>query len=177
MLHQAIMAACCWLLLAALLGAPVAHAAWEDLKTIVILNFELIDDTGDTASEEAQHRRLVLISDQLRREFEEHRLYRVLDNAPAAETIRRYRAGQSLYNCNGCELDIAAKLNADRVSTAWVQKVSNLILNLNIEIKSVANGEVVLKKSVDIRGNTDQSWSRGVSYLVRDMVEKGQGGR
>jgi hypothetical protein len=119
----------------------------------------------------------VLISDQLRREFEEHRLYGVLDNAPAAEIIRSYRTGQSLYNCNGCELDIAAKLDADRVLTAWVQKVSNLILNLNIEIKNVANGEVVLKKSVDIRGNTDQSWSRGVSYLVRDMVEKGQGGR
>ena len=61
--------------------------------------------------------------------------------------------------------------------TAWVQKVSNLILNLNIEVKDVSTGEVTLKKSVDIRGNTDQSWQRGISYMVRDMVEKKQGGR
>jgi len=58
-----------------------------------------------------------------------------------------------------------------------VQKVSNLILNINIEIKSVASGQTILNKSVDIRGNTDQSWSRGISYMVRDMVEKKQGGK
>jgi len=158
-------------------AVSLAHAAPGELKTIVMLNFELIDDTGDTASEDAQHRRLAMISEQLRHEFAERGLYRVLDNTPAAETIGRYRADQPLYNCNGCERDIAAKLNADRVLTGWVQKVSNLILNINIEIKNVATGETVLKKSVDIRGNTDQSWSRGVSYMVRDMVEKGQGGR
>jgi hypothetical protein len=46
---------------------------------------------------------------------------------------------------------------------------------LDIEIKDAQTGAVVVKKSADIRGNTDQSWSRGVSYLVRDMVEKRTG--
>jgi hypothetical protein len=55
-----------------------------------------------------------------------------------------------------------------------VQKVSNLILNINIEIKEVASGQTILNKSVDIRGNTDQSWSRGISYMVRGMVDKKQ---
>lgn len=91
--------------------------------------------------------------------------------------IAEYRLGTYLYECNGCELEIARKLGADRVLTAWVQKVSNLILNMNIEVKDVKTGEVTLKKSVDIRGNTDQSWSRGISYMTRDMVEKGQAGR
>jgi hypothetical protein len=36
---------------------------------------------------------------------------------------------------------------------------------------------VVLQKSVDIRGNTDDSWRRGVDALLRDMVEKRQIGR
>jgi hypothetical protein len=58
-----------------------------------------------------------------------------------------------------------------------VQKVSNLILNLNIEIRDASTGRAVLAKSVDRRGNTDQSWQRGVDFLVRDMVEKGQGNR
>ena len=104
-------------------------------------------------------------------------LYRVLVNAPAADYIAKLKSAQELRACNGCELDIGKRLGADLVLTAWVQKVSNLILNINIEIKRVASGQTILNKSVDIRGNTDQSWSRGISYMVRDMVEKKQGGR
>ena len=59
----------------------------------------------------------------------------------------------------------------------WVQKVSNLILNFNIQIEDAATGAVVLNKSVDLRGNTDETWKRAVSYLVRSMVEKKQGNR
>ena len=68
-------------------------------------------------------------------------------------------------------------LGADRVMTAWVQKVSNLILNINIQINDVASGQPLLNKSVDIRGNTDASWERGIRYMVRSMEEKGQGNR
>jgi Protein of unknown function (DUF2380) len=50
-----------------------------------------------------------------------------------------------------------------------VQKVSNLILNLNIEV-STGNGEPLYSTSVDIRGNTDESWLRGVRRLV-DNIE------
>ena len=152
-------------------------ASADELKTIAVLDFGIIDDTGDTAKEEAQQKRLTMIGEQLRRELEEKKLYDVIDNAPAKDMIESYKAGQNLYACNGCELEIARKLNADRVLTAWVQKVSNLILNINIEVKDVKTGEVTLKKSADIRGNTDESWSRGISYLTRDMVEKKQGGR
>jgi hypothetical protein len=161
--------------LLALFAFSCATAA--DLKTIAVLDFGIIDDTGEVAKDAEQRERLKMISDQLRRELEEKGLYKVVDNTPANETIDSYKSGQNLYSCNGCELEIARKLKADRVLTAWVQKVSNLILNINIEIKDVKTGEVTLKKSADIRGNTDQSWARGISYLTRDMVEKKQAGR
>ena len=153
-------------------------AAERPLPTLAVLDFELIDDTLDNNPETltAQQKRLTLISEQLRKEFTDAGLYRVLDNAPAADYITELKAGQELHSCNSCELDIGKKLGADFVLTAWVQKVSNLILNINIEIKRVASGQTILNKSVDIRGNTDQSWSRGISYMVRDMVEKKQGG-
>ncbi|MGH8718320.1 MAG: DUF3280 domain-containing protein [Burkholderiales bacterium] len=166
-----------FLVLLALLVAFPAWPAQDQLKTIAVLDFGIIDDTGETAKEAAQQERLQMISDQLRRELEEKKLYDVLDNAPAKDLIAEYKSGTYLYQCNGCELVIARELGADKVLTAWVQKVSNLILNINIEIKDVKTGEVTLKKSADIRGNTDQSWSRGISYMTRDMVEKGQGGR
>ena len=153
--------------------------AEQGLPSIAVLDFGLIDDTQDNNPETlaAQQKRLTLISEQLRKEFNDAGLYRVLDNAPAADYIAELKAGRELHACNGCELDIGKRLGADLVLTAWVQKVSNLILNINIEIKRVASGQTILNKSVDIRGNTDQSWSRGISYMVRDMVEKKQGGR
>ncbi len=160
----------------ALFSAPLTSFA-ADLKRIAVLEFGLIEDIPEPAKYEEQQKRLKLISDQMRTELEEKGLYDVIDNEPAAAMIKGMGASENLYSCNGCEIDIAKKLGAERVMTAWVQKVSNLILNLNIEIKDVSTGEVKLKKSVDIRGNTDIAWQRGITYMVRDMVEKKQGGR
>jgi hypothetical protein len=113
----------------------------------------------------------------LREEFAKNRFYTVVDDTPAAALIKRYQSTQTLRACNGCELDIARALAADRVLVAWVQKVSNLILNVNIQIEDAASGAVPLNKSVDLRGNTDETWRRSISYMVRDMVEKQQGNR
>ena len=149
-----------------------AHAAE---KTIAILDFELIDDTLETAKDGVQKARLQQISNQLRAAFTENHLYCVVDNAPAAETIADLSSRFALHDCNGCDVDIGRALKAERVLTAWVQKVSNLILNINIQIRDVHSGLVMLNKSVDIRSNTDDSWNRGVRYMVRSMVEKNQG--
>lgn len=165
---------------AAVLGVfSTPCAAERPLPTLAVLDFELIDDTQDNNPETltAQQKRLTLISEQLRKELNDAGLYHVLDNAPAMDYIAKLKSAQELRSCNGCELDIGKRLGADLVLTAWVQKVSNLILNINIEIKRVASGQTILNKSVDIRGNTDQSWSRGISYMVRGMVEKKQGGK
>jgi hypothetical protein len=51
-----------------------------------------------------------------------------------------------------------------------VQKVSNLILNVNIYVRDVATENLVARMSADFRGNTDESWSRAVEYLVRNRL-------
>ena len=50
--------------------------------------------------------------------------------------------------------------------TGWVQKVSNLILNMNIVVRDAKTGQIILSKSVDMRGNTKESWSRALDWLV-----------
>ena len=75
-----------------------------------------------------------------------------------------------LHSCNGCEAKIAANLGAEQAITGTVQKVSNLILNINLYVRDVASGKPLRAYSVDIRGNTDKSWSRGVSYMVRNRL-------
>jgi hypothetical protein len=60
--------------------------------------------------------------------------------------------------------------------TGWVQKVSNLILNMNIVVRDAKTGQVILSKSVDMRGNTDESWSRALDWLVdRYLLAPGVG--
>ena len=152
-----------------------AHGA--ELKTIAILDFDLVDDQHELSPATVEYQRLRAIRDQLQEEFAKHDLYRVVDLAPASGLMQKYQSATQLHACNGCELEIARSLHADRVLIGWVQKVSNLILNINIQIEDVATGAVLLNKSVDLRGNTDETWRRGASYLVRSMVEKGQGNR
>lgn len=106
---------CWWLGLALFLTGSLAIAGPAPLKTIAILDFELVDDQQALAPATVEYGRLKAIGDQLHEEFAKSRLYAVLDNAPAAELIQRYQSTQSLRACNGCELDIAQRLGADRV--------------------------------------------------------------
>jgi hypothetical protein len=158
-------------------GAWVCHAQMlgAELKTIAILEFDLVDDQRELSPATIEYQRLTAIHDQLQEEFAKNRLYRVIDVGPAAELIKMHQSRSQLHACNGCELDIARSLQADRVLVGWVQKVSNLIGNINIQIEDATTGAILLNKSVDLRGNTDESWRRGVSYIVRSMIEKNQG--
>jgi hypothetical protein len=163
---------------AALFAVGSAHAATQPpLKKLLILDFELVDDQQDVVPFPEKETRLAMVSQRLREALIEEKLYDVIDNAPVAQMIRTEAARQSLLRCNGCELDIARKAGVDRILLAWVQKTSNLILNVNIEIRDATTGQVVLVKSVDLRGNTDQSWQRGIDFIVRGMVLEKQGNR
>ena len=154
-----------------------AAAGAAGLPAVAVLPFELIDEQHELAPAQVEYTRLPIITRQLGDGLQSRGLYRVLDTAPARPLIDDLRSRQNLRDCNGCELEIGKALKADRVLIGWVQKVSNLILNINIRIEDVSNGAVVLQKSVDIRGNTDDSWRRGVDALLRDMLDKGQIGR
>jgi hypothetical protein len=148
-----------------------------ELKSIAILDFDLVDDQHELSPATVEYQRLRTIRSQLEDEIAANRLYGVVDLGPASELIKKYQSEMELRACHGCELDIARSLHADRVLVGWVQKVSNLILNINIQIEDAATGAILLNKSVDLRGNTDETWRRGVTYLVRSMVEKNQGNR
>ncbi|QDL93905.1 DUF2380 domain-containing protein (plasmid) [Paroceanicella profunda] len=73
-------------------------------------------------------------------------------------------------DCNGCALRMAQRLGADYAMVSEVQKVSNLILSMNIVVLDAATGAKVRGISADIRGNTDESWRRGFSYILRNNI-------
>jgi len=75
-------------------------------------------------------------------------------------------------NCYGCEVRMAQKTNAKYVLVGVVQKVSNLIISMNLVMRELDNGEVVRARSVDVRSNTDQSWLRGMRYIMKTAIFK-----
>lgn len=136
---------------------------------IALLDCVVIDDNAaynDASVTQSQQARAAMASTELRTRVDQGGLYQVADNRPAAGLIDGFTKTQDLSACNGCELEIGRKLGVQRVGVCWVQKISNLILNINLRIEDTASGHVVFQRSVDIRGNTDQSWRRGVDALV-----------
>ena len=97
----------------------------------------------------------------------------MVETAPSLELQRTLQAQQEfLYRCDDCAEQVGRLLGADLVMATWVQKVSELILNMNLQVYDVKTQKVVFSKSVDIRGNDDLSWTRGIRFLVRDMSDK-----
>jgi Protein of unknown function (DUF2380) len=158
---------------AAMLLSPSRGVAAQT-RRVLVLDFELIDDQQDTVPFPEKAARLAMISTRLRESLAREKLYDVIDNAAHAQAIAELTSRYDVLGCNGCELPLARAAGAQRVLVGWVQKVSNLILNINIEVRDVESGAPVLNKSVDLRGNNDESWRRGIDFLVRDMVAKGQ---
>lgn len=156
----------CLLLLLCLLAPSLAAA--EPLR-LAIFDFEMIDTSLDgemkgTSSEEKA--RLAKLAPVLREKLAASDRYVVVDATPV---IGRAQA-QNLQACGGCDAMLAREVGADVALTGTVQKVSNLILNLNIYLRDAKDDRLLQSMSADFRGNTDESWSRALSYLIRNKL-------
>lgn len=136
---------------------------------VAVFDFELVDTSlqgevdGPRSDEQG---RLMRAGDQVRKALAESGRFTVLDIAPVNVAAH----GSNLQACGGCEVALARQLGADLVITGTVQKVSNLILNINFYLRDVHTGQLVTAMSADMRGNTDESWSRATDYLVRNRL-------
>jgi hypothetical protein len=158
------------------LAAPLAAAqtpaapVWDGARA-AFFGVSFIDDShegelnGERADETA---RVDLVESQIAAALEEKGV-ELLDLAPVADVLARVR---SPADCNGCDLAMAETLGADLVILSEVSKTSNLILAINIVVLDAETGERLRGLSVDIRGNNDESWSRGVGYILRNAIFK-----
>ncbi len=118
---------------------------------------------GPRADEAA---RLALLEEQVRQRFLDEG-FALVDLAPVAEEMARTL---NPADCNGCELRMAERLGADYALVGEVQKVSNLILSMNLALTEVDGERLVRMLAVDVRGNTDDSWLRGGRYILNNHV-------
>ena len=144
-------------------------------RSLTIASFELIEEIPNPAQAAPLARRLAAAESQMREGLEQLGLYRVSQPDTARQTIEELKKQHEyLYRCIDCAQVIGRAAKTDLVLMGWVQKVSELILNINVEVRDTATNNVVLAKSVDLRGNNDESWTRGVKFMLRDWAERRQ---
>jgi hypothetical protein len=147
--------------LAALAAAP-ARAA----ETAAVFDCQLAN-LGIVAPTQADKDRLPRVSDQLRALLAASGKYTIVSTAPVKAAVE---AGADLRACGGCAVDFARKLGAKLAITCEIQKVSNLILNINVYIKAVDDNTPEQPHSVDIRGDNDESFDHGIKYIVKHNI-------
>jgi hypothetical protein len=135
-----------------------------------IFPFELIDlsiegELGGRRTDETQ--RLALVTEELRRLATQAAGYELVELSGLKAEIER---AAPLHKCGGCEVNFARQVGADLAFTGTVRKVSGLILSLSIQVRDVSNGRLTRVLQADIRGNTDESWTRGIRWLVKNRL-------
>jgi hypothetical protein len=146
----------------------VTGAVAEPVR-VAVFDFELIDTSLDgemkgTSLEEKA--RLAKLAPALREKLAASNRYIVVDATPVLERAH----AQNLQACGGCDATLAQEAGADVALTGTVQKVSNLILNLNIYLRDAGDDRLLQAMSADFRGNTDESWSRALDWLIRNRL-------
>jgi len=149
-----------WVL--ALIGAPAAANA---ATRIAVFPVEFVDtsqegETNGTRADETA--RLAMTAELLATLLTRSGRYEVVTMDPAAVA----KVSGAILGCNGCELAVAASAGAEQEAIVMVQKVSNLIIDVTLYVRDVASGKAVMAATTSIRGNTDESWARGVRWLV-----------
>ncbi len=154
-------------------GAVLLSSALVEAAPVkaAIFPFEFIDagemSPGNTPPPPAEAARLILINNVLRDRLAESGTLAPVDISSQREEIAKSPA---LQDCQSCADKIAREAGAEIAVVGYVQKVSNLILNINIRISKADSGQVLTAASADIRGNTDESWRRGVEWLVKNRL-------
>jgi len=136
--------------------------------SVAFSGFNLINTSLEPTTD-AEKARLLMIDTELRALLTRSGRYRIVDLPPDAAADAKTHP--DVTGCGGCQLNWGREAGTDLVLWGTVQKVSNLILNINVYLDDVKTGRKVLGTSVDIRGNTDETWRHGIRYLVENNLQ------
>jgi len=138
-------------------------------RSAAVFDFELTDTSRENqlVPHDAEHQaRLIEVSDRLRKRLAESGRYAIVDIAP----VNKEAHASNLQACGGCDVSLANKVGADLAITGTVFKISNLILRMMIFVRDAKTGELVAVAHAGMRGDTDETWSRSLDWLVRNQL-------
>jgi hypothetical protein len=130
----------------------------QAVPRVAFFGFQLINTSLESTTPE-ESIRIRSLNDMFKQKLNASGQFQLI---PIPSDLDSPIAAVSIANCNGCERDFALRAGADLAAWGTVQKVSNLILNINVYMENAHTKKMEFVKSVDIRGNTDESWQRGL---------------
>lgn len=145
----------------------VSHPAPAADK-LAVFDFQLAN-LAQLPPTDADKARLPHLSDMFRKLLGESGKYEIVSTTPLKDEVAK---SADLRSCGGCAVDFSKRIGADVAVTGEIQKVSNLILNINVYFKDVNSSKPEQAYSVDIRGDNDLSFDHGVKYLVKHNILK-----
>jgi hypothetical protein len=147
--------------------APAAEPAQAQRPIrLAVFDIELDDFSaggpiaGESAEETARLRRMTALA---RERLAQSGLFEIVDGNASKNEMARSRW---LRKCNGCEADLARELGADMSFIAFYRKISVMEQYLELRIRDARTGEMMNFSHADLRGETDESWSRAIVWLI-----------
>lgn len=155
----AIAAAGLWLPLAAPLQAA-------ETRTIAVVDFDYSDTSGEPRNQKAEHeKRLADFNRSLRADLERSGVYRVVTLDCGAEpcSVKRLLP-EELF-------DATRKAGARLVLFGGIHKMSTLVQWARMQIVDVEKNVVLDDRHLSFRGDSDESWKRAETFIVKQMSE------
>lgn len=148
------------------LGASSPLRAAPAPSKLVVFDLELDDFTaggpiaGESAEETERLRKMTRVARDL---LAASGLFEIID---VGATNEPRVAAHWLRKCNGCEVDAARALGADLSFVGFFRKVSVMEQFLQFRIRDARSGELLNISEAHLRGETDESWRRALTWLI-----------
>ena len=154
-----------------LIIAVAARAETKPAPPLAVFPVELWDTSGEGPKPD-QAEKLADATAILAKAIEKTGRYSVVDLAPFKDAIEK---ASPRYACNGCWVPIAKEAGANFAAISTIHKVSSLISSFDISIANIETGKLVAYASGQFRGDTVESYTRSIAFLVKDELFKDAG--
>jgi hypothetical protein len=152
-------------------------AAEPGLVKIAVFDFELDDRSagrGIIGQDAIDTENLKMSTEEARRMLSVSGRYSIVDASSAADEV--ISAG-GIQHCNGCEGPLAKELGADQSMVGVFTRVSRTEYTLQILVRDTQTGAVVSNASTGLRMGANDSWPRGVKWLMDNRILSAQRGK
>jgi hypothetical protein len=154
----------------ALFAVQPSKAAEPELVKIAVFDFELADKSAGGSmigqdSVDTEH--LKTSTEQARRMLAASGRFAIVDASSVSDDVA---SAGGIQHCNGCEGPLAARLGADQSMVGLITRVSRTEYTLQILVRDTQTGAVVSNVFTGLRMGTNDSWPRGVKWLMSNKI-------
>lgn len=144
------------------------NEAFAPIK-IAVFDFELEDFSAARGTGRGPDERAFLTqaTEEAKRRLMQSRRYSVVETSGVNAQVAK---AKGLRDCSGCEAAIALKLGAHQSLIGVITKISMMEYTVRLSIRDAGTGASVADYDTDLRMGTNNSWARGVAWLLKNRM-------